>query len=199
MPPYFQTVTEAKNFPAVFVAVAVIVVAFASCILSCRNLLASSSLSSLSANTHPHASEPAPAYSVCSSRIGSTLSARRAESSAATSAMHARKPIAPSFESAAVAGDKSALPLAWESVCTIKWQDQNQIDRTAVFQAFEESLLYQLIEGDTVNIRFNPTKPSEYYLPGLLRSGLTRTWKLTVYALLFLVLGIGFLVFLFAH
>jgi hypothetical protein len=97
--------------------------------------------------------------------------------------------------------DKSKPPLAlgWESVCTIRWEDQNQIEHTAVFQAFEESPLYQLIEGDTVNIRFNPAKPSEYYLPGLIESGLTRTWKLTVYGLMLIVLAIGLIVFLLAH
>jgi hypothetical protein len=100
-----------------------------------------------------------------------------------------------------IGSDKSKPPLAlgWESFCTIKWQDQNQIEHTAVFQAFEESPLYQLIEGDTVNIRFNPAKPSEYYLPGLTFSGLTRTLKLTVYWLMLIVLGIGFIIFLFAH
>src|SRR5580692_5856542 len=91
-----------------------------------------------------------------------------------------------------VGNDKSkpALALGWESACKIKWQDRNQIEHTAVFQAFEESPLYQLCEGDTVNIRFNPAKPSEYYLPGLIQSGLTRTWKLTVYALMLIILGI---------
>ena len=73
------------------------------------------------------------------------------------------------------------------------------MERTAVFQAFEESPLYQLIEGDTVNIRFNPAKPSEYYLPGLAQSGLTRTWKLTVFWLMLIVLGIGFIIILLAH
>jgi len=41
----------------------------------------------------------------------------------------------------------------------------------------------------TVKIRFNPAKPSEYYLPGLIQSRLTRTWKLTVYGLMVIVPG----------
>jgi hypothetical protein len=100
-----------------------------------------------------------------------------------------------------VGKDKSKLRLAlgWESVCKIRWQDQNQTEHTAVFQAFEESPLYQLCEGDTVNIQFNPAKPSEYYMPGLIQSGLKRTWKLTVYVLMLIVLGIGLIVFLFVH
>jgi hypothetical protein len=99
-----------------------------------------------------------------------------------------------------IGSDQSKLPLGWESVCTIRWQDQNQIERTAVFRAFEESPLYQLIEGDTVNIRFNPAKPSGYYVPGLMQSGFTRMWKMTVYALtLLIVWGIGVIVFLLPH
>jgi hypothetical protein len=97
--------------------------------------------------------------------------------------------------------DKSNRPpgLGLKSVCKIRWKDQNQNEHTAAFQAFEESPLYQLPEGDTVNIRFNPAKPSEYYLPSLTQSRLTRTWKLAVYTLILIVLGIGFLVFLVAH
>lgn len=100
-----------------------------------------------------------------------------------------------------VGNDKSKPPLAlgWESICQIRWLDQNQTEHTAVFRAFEESSLYQLCEGDTVNIRFNPTRPSEYYLPGLTQSELARTWKLTVYTLMLIVLGIGFIIILLAH
>ena len=94
---------------------------------------------------------------------------------------------------------KSPVALGWESVCKIKWSDQNQIERTAVFQAYEESPLYQLVEGNTVTIRFNPANPSEYYLPGLIESGLIRGWKITIYAVMLIVLGIGFIVFLLAH
>lgn len=100
-----------------------------------------------------------------------------------------------------IGGDKSKPPVAvgWESVCRISWQDQNQTEHTAVFEAYEESPLYQLMEGDTVDIRFNPAKPSEYYLPGLIQSGLSKTWQLTLFTLMLIVLGIGFLVFAFAH
>lgn len=100
-----------------------------------------------------------------------------------------------------VGNGKSNQPVAlgWESLCEIRWEDQNQIEHTATFHAFEESALYQLCEGDKVNIRFDPTKPSEYYLPGLIQSELTRTWKSTVWALMLLVLGILFVLFLLAH
>jgi hypothetical protein len=68
--------------------------------------------------------------------------------------------------------------------------------RDAGFQWPKNSKSLYLI-GDTYPIQ--SAKPSEYYLPGLMQSELTRTWKLTVWALLLLVLGIGFIVFLLAH
>jgi hypothetical protein len=100
-----------------------------------------------------------------------------------------------------VGGGKSKPPLAagWESICTIQWQDQDQKQYTAAFRAFEESPLYQLCEGDTVDIRFNPAKPSEYYLRGLIEARLDRTWKLSVYMLMLIVLGIAFMTILLLH
>jgi len=100
-----------------------------------------------------------------------------------------------------IGGDKSLPParLGWESICKIRWQDHNQKEHSAAFHAFEESPLYQLSEGDTVDIRFNPVKPSEYYLPGLIQSRLSRTWKLAVYTMMLIVVGIGIIVLFLAH
>jgi hypothetical protein len=100
-----------------------------------------------------------------------------------------------------VGNDKSNPPvaLAWESICKIKWTDQNQVDRTGMFHAYEESPLYQLVEGNTICIRFDPANPSEFYLPGMIESGLVRTWKLTIYAVMMIALAIGFIVFLLWH
>jgi hypothetical protein len=94
---------------------------------------------------------------------------------------------------------KPTVALGLESVCTIRWQDHKEMEHTAVFQAYEESPLYQLIEGDTVNIRFNPANPSEYYLPGLIQSKLTKTWKFAWYALMLIVGFVAFIVLLLAH
>ncbi len=94
---------------------------------------------------------------------------------------------------------KPPVALGWESVCKIRWEDQNRVERTAIFQAYEESPLYQLVEGNTVDIRFNPANPSEYYLRGLMESGVIRTCRLAIYAVMIIVLAIGFIVFLLAH
>jgi len=93
----------------------------------------------------------------------------------------------------------ASVALGWESECKITWKDQNQIDHSATFKAFEESQLYQQIEGDTVEIRFNPANPSEYYLRGLVQSDLARKWKLTVYLAMIALLCIAMLIFLLAH
>jgi hypothetical protein len=94
---------------------------------------------------------------------------------------------------------KSPLTVGWESICKISWQDKSQIEHTAVFRAYEESPLYQLCEGDAVNIRYNPAKASEYYLRDLIQSRLARSWKLTIYTSMVILAGIIFIVFLFAH
>lgn len=100
-----------------------------------------------------------------------------------------------------IGGSESKPPIAlgWESVCEIRWRDQDEIEHVAEFRAYEESPLYQLSEGNTLTIRYNPSNPSEYLIPGLLTSELTRTWRLVVYAVMLIVLGIGLLVFLYAH
>jgi hypothetical protein len=51
----------------------------------------------------------------------------------------------------------SFFSFGWQSDCAIQWRDQNQHPYTAVFHAYEESPLYQLCEGDTIHIRFNPS------------------------------------------
>ena len=85
----------------------------------------------------------------------------------------------------------SRQSIAWQSVCKIAWQDQNQVAHNAEFEVFEESPLYQLCEGDTVDIRFNPRKPDQSYLPGLIQSKLAKTWKLTMFGVLFILVLIA--------
>ena len=74
------------------------------------------------------------------------------------------------------------------------WEDRHCVQHTAEFEVFEESPLYQLSDGDRVTIRFNPNNPAEFYLPGLLQSKLSRTWKLGVWAVLTILVLIGFVV-----
>ena len=88
--------------------------------------------------------------------------------------------------------DAAKQTAAWQSVCKIVWQDQHGTSHAATFDVFEESPLYQLCDGDTVDIRFNPKRPDAFYLPGLIQSRLSRTWKLTLWGALLLLVLIGF-------
>jgi hypothetical protein len=90
--------------------------------------------------------------------------------------------------------DGNEQAIAWQSVCKIVWEDRHCIQHTAEFELFEESPLYQLTDRDTVSIRFNPNKPAEFYLPGLLQSRLARTWKLGIWAVLAILVFIGVVV-----
>lgn len=85
---------------------------------------------------------------------------------------------------------------AWQAVCEITWQDSRGAGYSGRFKAFEESPLYQLSEGDAVGIRFNPENPTEFYVPGLIQSNLTRAWRLGLYGLMVTLLVVLALVVL---
>ena len=85
----------------------------------------------------------------------------------------------------------SKQSVAWQSVCKIAWLDHHRLPHTAEFEVFEESPLYQLCDGDTVEIRFNPRKPDQFYLPGLIQSRLAKVWKLAIFAVLLILVLIG--------
>ena len=51
----------------------------------------------------------------------------------------------------------------------IEWTDPSGEKQYADFNAPEGSKLFQLIAGDKVAIRFNPTKPDEFYYRDLLQ------------------------------
>jgi hypothetical protein len=82
-------------------------------------------------------------------------------------------------------------PLVWQSVCKIEWKDHHDNQFTATFEAFEESPLYQLRAGDTVTIRFNPQRPAEFYLRGLLKSDLAYSWKIGVYTIMLVLVFVA--------
>jgi hypothetical protein len=51
----------------------------------------------------------------------------------------------------------------------IEWKDPTGEKQYADFNAPEGSKLFQLVAGDTVEIRFNPAKPDEFYCRDLVR------------------------------
>jgi hypothetical protein len=93
--------------------------------------------------------------------------------------------------------DGKGRAIAWQSMCKIAWDDQDRTRHTAEFEVFEESALYQLTGGDTVTIRFNPNKPEEFHLPGLLQSRLGKLWKMGIWVVLAILTAVLFVVFWF--
>lgn len=55
-------------------------------------------------------------------------------------------------------------PLQWHSTCTIGWTDTSGISHTGSYTISELSPLFQLYDGQTVPIRYNPASPEEFYL-----------------------------------
>lgn len=58
--------------------------------------------------------------------------------------------------------------MRWHSTCTIRWADLSGTPHTARYAVGERSALFQLYDGQTVPIRYNPACPEEYYLRDLL-------------------------------
>ena len=52
----------------------------------------------------------------------------------------------------------------------IRWTDQNGENQYATFEVEETSPLFQLIDGETVSIRYDPAHPDRFYYRDLLRS-----------------------------
>lgn len=82
------------------------------------------------------------------------------------------------------------MSIGWQLALQIVWRDRNGVEHSGIFQAYEESPLYQLCEKDRIAIRFNPQRPSEFCLPGLAQSNAVRAWRLSLYALMILVVFI---------
>jgi hypothetical protein len=71
-----------------------------------------------------------------------------------------------------VRGDKSCrlgLYDQWQSKCEISWVDASGTGQTASYAVSERSSLFNLYEGQTVPIRYNPVRSSEYYVRDLFR------------------------------
>jgi hypothetical protein len=52
----------------------------------------------------------------------------------------------------------------------ITWMDSSGQEHSADFNVSDDSPLYQLVGGEKVTIRYNPSNPDEYHYPELLRA-----------------------------
>jgi len=84
--------------------------------------------------------------------------------------------------------------LGWKSTCQIVWSDHNCNQHSGSFEAVEESPLYQLCEGESISIRFNPTNPDQFYVSGLLHSNVLSGLKATLWTIILVLVLIAFFV-----
>lgn len=81
----------------------------------------------------------------------------------------------------------------WASGDELVWTDHKGEEHSADFTVPDDSPLYQLIGGETVSIRYDPSDPDRFYFRDLLQSRVHTAVKTTVYTLLFLAFLAGFL------
>ncbi len=58
----------------------------------------------------------------------------------------------------------------WESTNTLAWTDAAGLQHTVHYTVNEDSPLFQLYDGQTVTIRYNPANPEQFYLRGVASS-----------------------------
>jgi Protein of unknown function (DUF3592) len=80
----------------------------------------------------------------------------------------------------------------WASFDTIVWTDQTGTTHRADFRVPDDSPIYQLVDGNTATIRYNPANPDRFYYPDLLRARIATTLRRA--GLIFL--GLAFLLVL---
>lgn len=75
--------------------------------------------------------------------------------------------------------------LTWQATCEATWTDRSGTLHKGKFVAGERSPLFQLYDGQTVSLRYNPRNPDELYIRGMLRteppSLFWRRWRLSCY------------------
>ncbi len=58
----------------------------------------------------------------------------------------------------------------WQATCEAAWTDVSGNSHSGRFVADEHSPLFHLYEGKTVQLRYNPAIPNEFYIRGMLRT-----------------------------
>ena len=92
-------------------------------------------------------------------------------------------------------GEEGSVYYTEASDCTLFWTDDQCKTQTASFNVPADSALYQLIGGERVSIRYDPSRPERFYVPALLRSRFGAIWRMTRLILLLLLLVVPFLLF----
>ena len=95
-------------------------------------------------------------------------------------------------EGKVVAASVEKGELTSKVVCRIAWKDRMGKEHETRLDADEESPLFQLSEEDTVKIRFNPARPGEVYIPGLIESDALALRKTILLGIMFVLAAIAF-------
>ena len=86
---------------------------------------------------------------------------------------------------------KNPSATQWNAAVHMEWKDDAGEVHSKQFEVGEDSPLYQLCEGNTLSVRVNPRRPTEFYVRGLIESNVLRVWKgaLTIATLFLLMIG----------
>lgn len=87
---------------------------------------------------------------------------------------------------------KNPSATQWNAAVRIGWKDVAGEAYSEQFEVGEDSPLYQLCEGNTLYIRVNPKRPTQFYVPGLIESNVLAVWKAALTITMVLLLIIGF-------
>ncbi len=97
-------------------------------------------------------------------------------------------------------GRDGSVSYSYDSGDQLIWVDVQGIKHSAQFRVDDESPLYQLVGGETVEIRYNPARPESYYFRALLQSRVRRFFRLTLIAgIVFAVLAALIVLNIFTH
>ena len=77
---------------------------------------------------------------------------------------------------------KKTKPMYFAALVRIAWLDISGVTHSGEFEAPEDSPLFQLIEGDSIAIRYNPRAPDEFNVRGLARDQALSVAKKVVFA-----------------
>jgi hypothetical protein len=73
----------------------------------------------------------------------------------------------------------------------LTWMDQSAKEQSASFKMPDSSRLYQMVDGQSLRIRYNPKNPAEFYLRELFQSQLFTGVK-TVLLVLIVLMGLTY-------
>jgi hypothetical protein len=67
----------------------------------------------------------------------------------------------------------------WQSTCGITWKDASGNLHSAKYKVAENSPLFQLYDGQSLTIRYNPKNPDQFYQRDVAKSNMISTllWK----------------------